>query len=468
MKHIESILPEYAASEIDRMLVGDDDATATAALTVLLHNVTGCDIPQTDTLPESEVEELVPLCVSILRRHWQTPLTCLGDGTTPMSLSDLMRQLIDGRVNGNEALGIPPANANLPTALAALTKRHIDDGLTLTLTDGTDGSATGSTDGSTDGSTTMPLPDGLSLAQLLCDSDVADKVTEIKDSNTGWEMTKALTNLPNLEKILLGCSGIVRKYNTNDALYSFSKCKSLRAPLLKTISNTTDSDLPSYTPIFNGSPLEEVDFSELQSYTGRLFVGGSLPDELNLPKLNNAGTCIAQSCTGIKRIIAENVTTCNGYSYHPNLIAGCPDLEYAYIPNLSAYTVYGSGDGAGSLQDMPKLSHLVIGKVPFTSTSTYVRFALDNCPNLVLLDIRGDLNQNIYLDHWSPTTALAERLDEFLSNFQLYIADRVADRTGKTALTLTLSAAVYEALQAQEGQTILATLTNKNWTVAQA
>jgi hypothetical protein len=450
MKHIEQILPEYAANELYRLL-GNDDATATTSLTPVLHAVTGCAIPPLATTPQSEVEELVPLCLSILRRHWTTPLTALGDGTTPMSLADLLRRLIGDRVQGNEALGIPPANANIPTAVSALCDRHMSDGLTLTLTDGT----------------TTSLPDGLSLAQLLC-SVLADNITELRDDNKGWVMTKALSIFPNAEKILLGCSGIVRKYDTNTALYSFSKCKSLRAPLLKTISSTTDSSLPSYTPIFNGSPLEEVDLSELQSYTGRLFVGGSLPEELNLPKLTNAGTCIAQGCAGVKRIIAENVTTCTGYSYHPNLIMGCPDLEYAYIPNLSAYTVYGDNDGASSLQDMPKLSHLVIGKAPFTNNSTIVRFALDGCPNLVLLDIRGGLNQNIYLDHWSPTTALAERLDEFLSNFQTYIADRVADRTGEYALTLTLSAAVYAALQAQEGQTILATLTSKNWTVAQA
>ena len=191
MKHIESIQPELAAFELDRIVREEGDATATAALTALLHNVTGCDIPQTSALPESEVEELVPLCVSILRRHWQTPLTCLGDGITPMSLADLLRQLIDGRVNGNEALGIPPANANIPAALTALRQRDMSSGLTLTLSDGT----------------TTQAPDGISLAQLLC-TTLADTITELKDDNVGWTMTKALTNLPNLEKLELGCKVI--------------------------------------------------------------------------------------------------------------------------------------------------------------------------------------------------------------------------------------------------------------------
>ena len=438
MKHIEQIQPEYAASDLSRLLVSEPDATASEALTALLHNVTGCAIPPLADTPQSEVEELVPLCLSILRRHWTTPLTALGDGTTPMSLADLMRRLIGDRVQGNEAWSIPPFNANIPTAVSQLLARKIGG--------------------------VPEAPDGISLVQLLTSTEANDSVTELVDDNRGWVMNKALSTFPNAEKILLGCSEIVRKYNTNDALYSFSKCKSLRAPLLKTISSTTDSSLPSYTPIFNGSPLEDVDLSELQSYTGRLFVGGSLPEELNLPKLSNAGTCIAQGCAGVKRIIAENVITCKGYSYHPNLINGCPDLEYAYIPNLSAYTVYNTGDGWGSLQDMPKLSHLVIGKAPFTSNSTYVRFALDGCPNLVLLDIRGGLNQNIYLDHWSPTTALSERLPEFLSNFKTYIAQRLTDNG--SGLTLTLSQAVRDAIQ--QDPEIVNIITSKGWTISPA
>ena len=433
MKHIESIQPEVAAGELSRLLLAD--ATATAALTALLHNVTGCDIPQTDTTPQSEVEELVPLCLSILRRHWTTPLTALGDGTTPMSLADLMRRLIGDRVQGNEALGIPPVHDNIPAAVSALRERKI--------------------------SGVPELPDGLSLPRLLCDSSIANTITELIDDNIGWVMTKAITAFPNLEKLDLNCKEILMVYPNTKINFTLAKTKTLHLPFVQSIQPGSDShSSPAYNAIFNGSPLEDVDLSELQSYTGRLFVGGSLPEELNLPKLTNAGTCIAQDCAKVKRIIAENVTTCTGYSYYPNLISNCPDLEYAYIPNLAAYTVYGTGDGAGSLQDMPKLSHLVIGKVPFTNSSTYWRFALDNCPNLVLLDIRGDLNQSIYLDHWNPT----DKGSLFLSNFRLYIADRLSDNgSGKT---LTLSQEVRDAIQ--QDPEIVNIITSKGWTISPA
>ena len=227
MKHIEQILPEYAAGEISRLLVADDDATATAALTRLLHDWTGCDIPQTSALPESEVEELVPLCVSILRRHWQTPLTCLGDGTTPMSLADLLRQLIDGRVNGNEALGIPPANANIPAALTALSERHIADGLTLTLSDGT----------------TTELPDGISLAQFLC-TTLTDTITELKDDNVGWtfnvsnELLTLMRQFLKLERVTFGCKEITQCiFNTANYKEMNTRTMIMHFPNLKTIFN---------------------------------------------------------------------------------------------------------------------------------------------------------------------------------------------------------------------------------------
>jgi hypothetical protein len=206
MKHIESIQPEYAADDMTALLLSD--ATASAALTALLHSVTGCAIPPLATIPESEVEELVHLCLSILRRHWTTPLTALGDGTTPMSLADLMRRLILGRVDGNESLGIPPANANIPTAVSALTKRHIDDGLTLTLTDG-------GADGSTP--TTTSLPDGLSLAQLLC-SGLADNITELQDSNKGWtangsSIQSLISRFSALKRLEINCKEIIGTMN---------------------------------------------------------------------------------------------------------------------------------------------------------------------------------------------------------------------------------------------------------------
>lgn len=214
MKHIESIQPEYAAGDLSRLLVSETDATASAALTALLHNVTGCAIPPTADTPQSEVEELVPLCLSILRRHWTTPLTALGDGNTPMSLADLLRQTIGDRVQGNEAWSIPPVHADIPTAVAQLRDRKIDAGFD-------------------------ECPDGISLAQVLCSTN---DVTEMTDSNIGWtaDVSNALLRLmqifDNARTFTLNC-----KKATHRLLSEFQEGKdreyNLHFPMLEDIGD---------------------------------------------------------------------------------------------------------------------------------------------------------------------------------------------------------------------------------------
>ena len=415
--NLESIQPELAADDITRLLA-DDDATATAALTRLLHDWTGCDIPQTSALPESEVEELVPLCVSILRRHWQTPLTCLGDGITPMSLADLLRQSIGDRVQGNEAWSIPPVHANIPAALTALRQRDMSSGLTLTLSDGT----------------TTSLPDGISLAQLLYGSDVADTITELKDDNVGWTMSKALTNLPNLEKLELGC---------------------VKATTSTGIPATAKSVVFPYLEDFDRGVLMVCDGDGEISFPNLRHVRAA-NDNTNTINLKKAKKLVMPSLVNVESI--GNTTFCTG-----------AELEEIEWKSFVGYGPQTWGGWATLIGGCPNLKKVVFGKLQYSlkqnGSNTSILSLGENCGHL---EFGEGTAVSLMLDTWNPTTALAERLDEFLANFQTYIADRVADRTGKTALTLTLSSAVYAALEAQEGQTILATLANKNWNVAQA
>ena len=68
------------------------------------------------------------------------------------------------------------------------------------------------------------------------------------------------------------------------------------------------------------------------------------------------------------------------------------------------------------------------------------------------------------LSSWNPTTALAERLPEFLSNFKTYIAQRLTDKG--SGLTLTLSQAVRDAIQ--QDPDIVNIITSKGWTISPA
>ena len=470
MKHIESIQPEYAADDLSRLLVREIDATASAALSRLLHRATGCDIPPLANTPQSEVEELVPLCLSILRRHWTTPLTCLGDGTTPMSLEELIRRVIGDRVQGNEALSIPAIHGDIPTAVSALLKRDISSGLTLLLP--------------ADGTTTSLL-DGLSLAQVLC-SGLTNSVTELKDENKGWTYERQFpwSIYTNLEKVTLGCSiaeiaiisgypnikefhlpnlkvigSYPKKYN-DDCIYLSGNVEHLVFDSLETwyIHRIWSPSLKTITfkecVHFYGTKEYNAMFNTDQETLTITFEKGSIYETTGYNSFLFGGSNNLRVFTafGLSAIEANNRGCING-SY--------PALEEIILPDCERIVGYSPSIGSANYVNLRKVQFGTIH-----SLAGY--FTLQPNVNLIHLEFGQGTDCSLPLSSWSPTTALAERLDEFLSNFQQYIADRVADMTGKSALTLTLSAAVYEALQAQEGQTILATLTNKNWTVAQA
>ena len=405
MKHIESIQPEYAADDMTALLLSD--ATASAALSRLLHDWTGCAIPQTADTPESEVEELVPLCLSILRRHWTTPLTALGDGTTPMSLADLMRRLIGDRVQGNEAWSIPPANANISTAVAALRERKIGG--------------------------VPELPDGLSLPRLLCDSSIANTITELIDDNIGWVMTKALSNaFTNLADVELGCGLITSQIAVN-------------LPSIKSI--TFHATEIKYSPsnytamIDNLAGVDELHFPELKTadFGDEGYLYRYCPNVLSItfPELETISVC-NESClrsTTLKEFIAPKLDTIKRYNI-AIFLNSCTELEKVVVHHANIDRQYpGNGD-------------------------------LQNCPNLIHLEFAEGMNKNIYIPYWIPTNVLSdsERLPIFLSNFKTYIAERLTDKG--SGLTLTLSQAVRDAIEGDP--TIAQIITSKGWTISPA
>lgn len=386
------------------------DATASAALSRLLHDWTGCAIPPTDDTPQSEVEELVPLCLSILRRHWQTPLTALGDGNTPMSLADLMRRLIGDRVHGNEAWSIPPANADISTAVAALRDRKISDGI--------------------------GCADGLSLAQCLCGT-LANDITEITDTNVGWKYKNQLQNIlaifPNLTKLTLGMGEISDMYISNRTTPEITE---FNAPHLKRALRCC---------LDRGMSLQELYLPSLEVYQG----GNS----------STAGySGMVNSDQTIKKINVPNMRE----FYFGRLAESCPELTEV-ITGIEKYDERG-----GYLYMLPtclKVEKLVFGTIKeWHMQEPNGRSGICASPYLVHLEFGQGTSASLNLASWSPTTALSERLDEFLSNFKTYIAQRLTDHgSGKT---LTLSQTVRDAIQTDPD--IVSIITSKGWTISPA
>jgi hypothetical protein len=408
MKHIESIQPEYAADDMTALLLSD--ATASAALSRLLLDWTGCAIPPTADTPESEVEELVPLCLSILRRHWTTPLTAIGDGTTPMSLADLMRRLILGRVDGNESLGIPPANANIPTAVSALRRRKIDCAY---------------------------VPEGISLINLICNK--ADSVTELDDNNTYDVLMKNPCNIfTGLKSLTVNCETTEHTKTFDEAMHIGSMSTHIECPLLKEV----------HVPVYGYGSLESfilcnndvITFPSLEKITcdNRYYVVTFISDlpckEINMPNL----------------LYMQHSRAYRG------TISRCANLRAVRMDKLIKLgNAYSNDDDKQLFIDCPCLIEIRIG---FGFESNFD--IKDYNPTMAL---RTDTTAEDYVD-LREDMSFANNLEQFLSNFKTYIAQRLTDKG--SGLTLYLSQAVRDAIQ--QDPEIVSIITSKGWTISPA
>lgn len=302
-------------------------------------------------------------------------------------------------------------------------------------------------------------PDGVSLIRMMSDVEFVGeytthpnmmqegKVTEIIDDNNEWGT--CVRKIPNL---------FVKKVRMN--------CSRIRS-----------SDTLCLKGYFGGSyvNLEEIEFPYLE-YLDNTQYGNS-----------QGYSVLCVSCPKLKRVYLPKLI---GYTrmnnYYNGIIANCPLIEEIDLPSYIGGDLMPGGELGTGFRNNPNLRTI---KFNGLVNGNFIN-QFNNAPNLIHFEISVGLNTNLdissqYGDGWTPTmafrtdttaedyidlredTSFANNLEQFLYNFQTYIADRVADRSGTTALTLTIETAVYNVLEAQDGQTILATLTNKNWNVAQ-
>lgn len=451
MKHIEQITSEQTIGEINRLALSDD--MLTTALSKPYADATGLGEVQPSAPVTSDVEEMPSWMTYLLRKIFGTT-TRVFRGASLLSefraVYSWLRERLKGSADGTIHPVVLEPSKPMSEHLRLLDSRKIDDGLTIKLADGT----------------TTSSPDGLSLAQLLC-SDLA--VTEMHDTNKGWTMTKRLPYYKNLHSITIGCKEIAGLVDEiRDSLFYCTG--EFRADELESCSA-----LYYNVDLLNGGSGDTLMFPKLHSFYagtyGSMIVNSDYR-RIILPALKNFH--IGNRYYNIEALVRNSnleILECpvlygcaTANAIDVNLIANNPNLRYVDLRGFTTKNI-------NIVRNCPNLTTLILGTIiewsaPNKGDAAYHEFEKE--VNLIHLELGEGSKASIQLPYWSPTTALAERLPEFLSNFQTYIADRVADMTGKTALTLTLSPAVYAALEAQNGQTILATLTSKNWTVASA
>ena len=268
------------------------------------------------------------------------------------------------------------------------------------------------------------VPDGMSIAQLLCSTSAASSVTEIVDTNVGWTMDKAISGFPNLEKVILKCKRWEESANRlNPMMRNLIKVKEVIADELEYIPDD------------------------------------AIANRTNASLLDGLTACESVSFKSLKRAIMVYPTG----GKDARLFKNMPSLKVVYFDGMEYINVYRTDNYGVKFASADSLENIYLGNLNKNKQA----INLDNQTHLVLISIKG-CEGSFNLMTWNPTNALSERLPEFLSNFRDYIAERLTDN-GK-GLTLTLSQEVRNAIHAAEDEYGIENIiiTKKGWTISPA
>ena len=344
------------------------------------------------------------------------------------------------------------------------------------------------------------VPDGISLARLMCSDDVEKQA--LIDDNTGWNLYlpdklglhHVFRNIG--KKVVLGCESIEHNFNINNGDQTFLKGtfeEGVYFPHLKTITGGSyhSAMFEITAPILDLPELEitdqcrfegaydEINMPKFQRVGSRNDTGGagyhayqdlitsSTLKHLVLPSFNYLWSCYYYDTAMIRCAVLEDISL---PTYNGDSVGNCVDVLAKSCPELREVIMPKCERKAWNLAvNCPKLEKVVFGTITGDVKQGKKGGGNDNAEfatevNLIHMEFGEGSKANINIGNWAPTTAIAERLSLFLDNFLHFIAERVAEGN----YTLTLSAAVYAALEQQEGQTILALLNTKGWTVASA
>ena len=178
------------------------------------------------------------------------------------------------------------------------------------------------------------------------------------------------------------------------------------------------------------------------------------------------------NCPNLKEIHVPSQRYC---TYLSPFLQNCPALEILDAPLLKSLGSRGGGGDYDTYYQCLRNSvnlHTVI-----LSPSCNFNGCFNGCIKLIHLEYSSTVTGNKNITGWEPSEAMDStistlvepgesfnsNLEKFLYNFEHYIVDRLADRTGTSALTLTLNTAVYNVLT----PSILSNIAAKNWSIIQ-
>ena len=179
-----------------------------------------------------------------------------------------------------------------------------------------------------------------------------------------------------------------------------------------------------------------------------------------------------QNNSKIEYIHMPYVTSLYRYESNPAPIHNCANLKEVVLEGCTE--AYAEPSDYPCIYNCAKLRRVKLGKL--TNARDIVRGTMND---LIDFEIGDGVAISLSLPNWNPTNALSssasdlvadptahptwKNLDQFLQNFLEHICKKLANRTGQTKLTLTLSAAVYTAIMTDKY--IKAELVARNWKV---
>ena len=409
-KNIEYVQSEVVGSEIvetatDSSKLGD---LITEAWAQQYARTTGLKVvPQPAVQVETEVVELKALLLALLRAVWKTPTRLFGGSTLGAAVTSFFGW-DRTRLLGDTTYGIPAyPNASVEEAKTVLRRRDMSSGVLF---------------GDTH------LPDGMSLVNFLC--GYRSQVTELKDDNNGWKLTAVLnikSTFSNCVKLELGCSTVQVPFDYNGGRCLTGNVEYHMTHLTKLLPETSNV-----------------------GYGQGLFDGASITHDIYCPVLEEIPGTGSRFCL---------IHTFNGTHTTPYAVY-LPKLKRCGT-NTGLFASYNGGSSTGVWK-------LVVGKIetnnfqPHFTPPGYGTYT--NTPNLIHFELGDGVAVNLNFSRWSPTialmsdptaegyvdlredTSLTNNLQQFLANFRKFIILRLADRSASSALTLTLSSAVYNAV----------------------
>lgn len=493
-KHIEKCKPEEISNAI---FDSANDSLLTNALAKEYKEASGVSVSRVEQA-ESAIEELPSTLSVFLKRIFKTP-SSLFQGKSMSQMFGSVKSAYDWlkeRTKGSEyvpakQLTEPFDSAHLVENLSVIDDRKISNG------------------------NNSEIEDGVSLARLLSSQECLNKITELIDDNKDWVMDKDLPSslTASITKATFGFKEL--EINTDKVTQFFvnSNLEELHLPYAKEIYVRIGKGYGNVLRFLqNSTNLRVLDFPKLEILYLTGGDGGAHglwnikgEDTMVFPSLksfyndSNANTIDNWAdCRVLKFPVMEKTTVMN-----VTWLANMPSLEELYMPVFVGFNKNKTSNPS-MIGSCPMLRKVVFGVLQdnMKQGNSNKSMLFNNCPRVIHFEIGQNTNISLWLNLWIPTYALltedlteeitneetgevttkvilanslveagepfANNREKFLYNFQTFLVDRLADKTGQSALTLTLSAEVYAALEAQDGQTILATLTNKNWTVTTA